>query len=314
MERDEEHQPLLKASTLREDAHADDGSGSREEEEAIGGDGGEDEAEAELGVDIAIEGMVIALVSELEARGYSVPSGLVLVRDEVSESEAEVAAYKSVLEIARHRAVLARNLPKVSRPADDGFALYAPLSNGASPARTRAASRATLTGTAAAPGAPDEGASSPSASAIFDPRVTPSPSALFLAALLSLSISLQAEPSGAALETDPGVDGELRAFKARRELGERIYAVILSLLDSYLISGDPCKLDGGDALVTLLFQDFPLRFDSNERATCCKSLPNYLRHSHSLTHVRSARSALDAGVSATRRSAEADRPPRCARE
>jgi len=59
-------------------------------------------------------------------------------------------------------------------------------------------------------------------------------------------------------------------FKARRELGERLYAVIEGLLDSYLVSGDEREEDEEeeDALVTLLFHDFPLNYDSMDRATC----------------------------------------------
>lgn len=61
-------------------------------------------------------------------------------------------------------------------------------------------------------------------------------------------------------------------FKARRELGERLYAVIEGLLDSYLVSGDEREEDEEeeDALVTLLFHDFPLNYDSMDRATCGK--------------------------------------------
>lgn len=50
-----------------------------------------------------------------------------------------------------------------------------------------------------------------------------------------------------------------------------MYAVVLGLLDSYLTSGDEDRDDeeeGRDALVTLLFKDFPLKYDSVDRATC----------------------------------------------
>jgi hypothetical protein len=72
-------------------------------------------------------------------------------------------------------------------------------------------------------------------------------------------------------------------FKARRELGERLYAVVEGLLDSYLVSGDEQRDDEHDrdeaeeedeeedALVTLLFHDFPLNYDSMDRATCGES-------------------------------------------
>jgi hypothetical protein len=64
-------------------------------------------------------------------------------------------------------------------------------------------------------------------------------------------------------------------FKARRELGERLYAVVEGLLDSYLVSGDEQREEDEeeeDALVTLLFHDFPLNYDSMDRATCGEHL------------------------------------------
>jgi hypothetical protein len=116
-----------------------------------------------------------------------------------------------------------------------------------------------------------------------DDDLITSPSALLLCALLSLLISLQAAPTSQVQETDRGVDGELRMFKARRELGERLYAVVGGLLDSYLLSGDHRRQEnegdqgalgddeGEDALVTLLFHDFALYYDTTDRATCGES-------------------------------------------
>lgn len=204
--------------------------------------------------DLCIEAMVLVLLRELVDRGYAVPPGLVEAPPEMSadEAEAEAALYRTVFNVRRHRDVLAECLPFLAQAQSNGVVDLAP---------------------SAAPPLPTPLPSSrpsPSSSQVLDSTVLSSPSALLLAALLSLLISLQAEFVGVVQETDRGVDGELRMFKARRDLGERLYAVVEGLLDSYLLSGDQRDGDGEDALVRLLFHDFPLNYDSMDRATCCR--------------------------------------------
>ncbi|GAA5930391.1 uncharacterized protein JCM15063_004793 [Sporobolomyces koalae] len=237
--------------------------------------------------DIAIEGMVLALLKELEQRGYVLPPGLPTLPPDMplEEAEAEVTFLRKVFTVSRHDKVLNKFLPDLvstsliqpavntSRPSTfmNGYASpthagsilatnapkLVPTSSASSSSNTSAPSR-----------------SSPLTAQALDPTVITSPSALFLASLLSLLISLQAEPRGIVQETDRGVDGELRMFKARRELSERLYAVVEGLLDSYLVTGDEREEDEEeeDALVTLLFHDFPLNYDSMDRATCAIDL------------------------------------------
>ena len=218
--------------------------------------------------DIAIEGMVLALLRELEDRGYSVPHGLVQLHDDLSleEAEAEAAVFRTVFSVPRHRSVLDKYLPilPTSSPIE---LLDATSSNGTASARPPLPSPSTSHVSSAQTYPSNR--PSPLSSQFLDPSVITSPSALLLAALLSLLISLQAEVQGSTQEADRGVDGELRMFKARRELGERLYAVVGGLLDSYLLSGDQRDEDGEDALVTLLFHDYALNYDSIDRATCC---------------------------------------------
>ncbi|GAA6061124.1 hypothetical protein JCM10212_001724 [Sporobolomyces blumeae] len=265
--------------------------------------------------DIAIEGMVLALLNELEARGYTLPPGLPTLPADMplDEADAESHFLRTVFAVERHRKVLDRFLPDLNRPrpgptttpppagstsasAPSSTTAVAPTlstawkgsNNGVSgtglggfqygsilatnagrPVPNSTTSSFSSTTTAAVPSRP-----SPLSSQTLDSTVITSPSALFLASLLSLLISLQAEPRGTVQETDRGVDGELRMFKARRELGERLYAVVEGLLDSYLVSGDERDDDAEeeDALVTLLFHDFPLHYDSMDRATCAIDL------------------------------------------
>ncbi|GAA5901998.1 hypothetical protein JCM8208_006659 [Rhodotorula glutinis] len=273
--------------------------------------------------DIAIQGMVLALLAELRIRGYTVPPGLPTLPHDMPEDEAdaEIAFLRTVLVLPRHRAVLDRWLPDLTRTAGGaGGGAQGAASNGSAgtdtpsrnysvgsilatnrPASLAAASPAVAYRPPSHPSSSTSSLSSttstiparpsPLSSQTIDPTVVPSPSALFLAGLLSLLVSLQAEYRGAVQETDPGVDGELRMFKARRELGERLYKVVEGLLDSYLFSGDARDAAGSahghghgsaqdsedddddeDALVTLLFHDFPLNYDSMDRATCSLDL------------------------------------------
>ncbi|GAA5849007.1 hypothetical protein JCM8547_006410 [Rhodosporidiobolus lusitaniae] len=229
--------------------------------------------------DITIEGMVLALLAELTARGYTLPPGLPTLPSDMplDEAEAESAFLRTVFSLKRHKDVLDAWVPDLSRVGGGEGALSGsilatnrPLTPSASGFATPTASSSTST----LPARPSPLSQS------LDPTVLTSPSALFLASLLSLLISLQAEYRGTVQETDRGVDGELRMFKARRELGERLYAVVVALLDSYLLSGDArdeASDDGvederEDALVTLLFRDFPLNYDSMDRATCSLDL------------------------------------------
>ncbi|KAK4046823.1 hypothetical protein OIV83_005819 [Microbotryomycetes sp. JL201] len=219
--------------------------------------------------DIAIEGMVITIISELENRGYVVPPGLVDLPHDMPEDEmqSEQAVFRTVFQVPRLRNVFDEYLPnkRVASSATDG------VQNG----RDHDHSAASY--------APKLHASSTSSSQSYRPSplsaqiekddVISSPSALLLSGLLALLISLQAAPPSLVQETDKGVDGELRMFKARRDLGERLYAVVGGLLDSYLLSGDQrADEDDEDALVTLLFHDFPLNYDSTDRATCALDL------------------------------------------
>lgn len=275
--------------------------------------------------DIAIQGMVLALLAELRLRGYTVPPGLPTLPPDMpqDEADAEIAFLRTVLVLPRHRAVLDRWLPDLTRapgPGSGGGGAAGTINGGVGGAETpssgyavgsilatnrpalSAAASSSSSSTRRPPPAttlPCSSTSSfsssstastiparpsPLSSRTIDPTVVPSPSALFLAGLLSLLVSLQAEYRGAVQETDPGVDGELRMFKARRELGERLYGVVEGLLDSYLFQGDARDNtahggadgdsdddeDDEDALVTLLFHDFPLNYDSMDRATCCE--------------------------------------------
>ncbi|KAK4700909.1 hypothetical protein P7C70_g5334, partial [Phenoliferia sp. Uapishka_3] len=215
--------------------------------------------------DLCVEAMVLVLLRELVDRGYAVPPGLVEEPPEISldEAEAEAAVYKTVFQVRRHREVLAEFLPVLNTPTSS---TPKPVTNNGNvnSAAVPTPAPSIHGSTSARP--------SPSSSQILDSSVISSPSALLLAALLSLLISLQAEFVGVVQETDRGVDGELRMFKARRDLGERLYAVVEGLLDSYLLSGDQRDDDGEDALVRLLFHDFPLNYDSVDRATCSLDL------------------------------------------
>lgn len=245
--------------------------------------------------DIAIQGMVLALLAELADRGYVVPPGLPTLPADMpqDEADAEIAFLKTVFTVPRHRAALDRHLPDLTKTAANGAASAAAAGSSnsgaenppAGPGSILATNRPNAQGGARRGG---QGAGTPSrpsrpsplSSQSIDTTVLTSPSALFLASLLSLLISLQREYHGSVEETDPGVDGELRMFKARRELGERLYAVVAALLDSYLLTGDAktnvhAPTDDeedieDDALVSLLFHDFPLNYDSMDRATCCE--------------------------------------------
>ncbi|ORY70611.1 hypothetical protein BCR35DRAFT_294449 [Leucosporidium creatinivorum] len=249
-----------------------------------GGGGGGQQASASASAaahfytedDIAIEGMVLVLLQELEERGYTVPAGLVdpPVDMPLEEAEAEQAVLKTVFAVPRHRLVFNEYLPYLERATV--------LPNGAAEAGVSGAAGGRVAGVGGAVGG-SAGAStsttpysstrpSPLSSQVLDSTVLTSPSALLLASLLSLLISLQTEVTAQVQETDRGVDGELRMFKARRELGERLYAVVGGLLDSYLLSGDQKDEEGEDALVTLLFHDFALNYDSIDRATCSLDL------------------------------------------
>jgi hypothetical protein len=231
--------------------------------------------------DITIEGMVLALLAELAARGYTLPPGLPTLPSDmpVEEAEAESAFLRTVFGLKRHRDVLDDWVPNLNRQegtAAGAGAAGSILATNRPITPSPLASTSSLTSTTSTlPSRP-----SPLSSQSLDPTVLTSPSALFLASLLSLLISLQTEYRGTVQETDRGVDGELRMFKARRELGERLYAVVVGLLDSYLLSGDSRgsededdeEEEKEDALVTLLFRDFPLNYDSMDRATCCACL------------------------------------------
>ncbi|GAA5862182.1 hypothetical protein JCM1840_001671 [Sporobolomyces johnsonii] len=234
--------------------------------------------------DIAIEGMVLALLRELEERGYTLPPGLPTLPADMplDEAEAECAFLRTVFGVQRHRAVLDQYLPDLhQQPAGtangllDGGAVVSSgsiLSTNHAPTRPSALPTPPPSSSNFSSSAPSR--PSPLSSQLIDTTVLTSPSALFLSSLLSLLISLQSEPRGIVQETDRGVDGELRMFKARRELGERLYAVVEGLLDSYLLTGDQKDDDDEteDALVTLLFHDFPLNYDSMDRATCSMDL------------------------------------------
>lgn len=225
--------------------------------------------------DIAIEGMVLVLLQELEERGYSVPAGLVdpPVDMPLEEAEAEQAVLKTVFSVPRHRLVLNEYLPYLERATVLPNGATGEGASGAAPAAGAGARQAGVVGGAFASTSTTPYSSnrpSPLSSQVLDSTVLTSPSALLLASLLSLLISLQAEVTAQVQETDRGVDGELRMFKARRELGERLYAVVGGLLDSYLMSGDQRDEEGEDALVTLLFHDFALNYDTMDRATCCE--------------------------------------------
>ncbi|GAA5949522.1 hypothetical protein JCM21900_000249 [Sporobolomyces salmonicolor] len=235
--------------------------------------------------DIAIEGMVLALLRELEERGYTVPPGLPTLPADMplDEAEAECAFLRTVFGVQRHRAVLDRYLPTLHQQRAgaangrlDGGGAGVPsgsiLSTNHAPTRPSALPAPPPSSSEFSSSAPSR--PSPLSSQLIDTTVLTSPSALFLSSLLSLLISLQTEPRGIVQETDRGVDGELRMFKARRELGERLYAVVEGLLDSYLLTGDQRddEDETEDALVTLLFHDFPLNYDSMDRATCSMDL------------------------------------------
>ncbi|GAA5895884.1 uncharacterized protein JCM6883_001646 [Sporobolomyces salmoneus] len=242
--------------------------------------------------DIAIEGMVLALLKELQERGYTLPPGLPTLPPDMplDEAEAECTFLRKVLTVERHRKVLDKFLPNLllNSPGGGGggqptsgtttmisghslsFHSGSILATNATATSSRTSSSSLNNSSSSAPARP-----SPLSSQTLDTTVITSPSALFLSSLLSLLISLQAEPRGIVQETDRGVDGELRMFKARRELGERLYAVVEGLLDSYLVSGDEQREEEEeeeDALVTLLFHDFPLNYDSMDRATCAIDL------------------------------------------
>ncbi|GAA5890166.1 hypothetical protein JCM6882_009246 [Rhodosporidiobolus microsporus] len=236
--------------------------------------------------DITVEGMVLALLAELAARGYTLPPGLPTLPEDMpaEEAEAESAFLRTVFHVKRHRDVLDAWVPDLNRQGEPVTRSASPAGGGAgsilatnSPLRPTPYGSTSTSATSSSSTIPAR--PSPLSSQTLDPTVITSPSALFLASLLSLLISLQAEYRGTVQETDRGVDGELRMFKARRELGERLYAVVEGLLDSYLLSGDQ-RVDGSedgeeeeeDALVTLLFRDFPLNYDSMDRATCSLDL------------------------------------------
>lgn len=256
--------------------------------------------------DIAIEGMVLALLAELGDRGYVVPPGLPTLPPDMprDEADAEIAFLRSVFGVPRHRRVLDKYLPGLSRNGGpppsaglNGFGTggtetpvlpgsiiatnrpsVTPSGRRGAPTPHTSSSASSLSNASTSSSHTLPARPSPLSSQALDTTVITSPSALFLAALLSLLVSLQAEYRGSVEETDPGVDGELRMFKARRELGERMYAVVEGLLDSYLVAGDARHHHDGDdddededALVTLLFRDFPLHYDSMDRATCCES-------------------------------------------
>ncbi|GAA5995805.1 hypothetical protein JCM11641_006534, partial [Rhodosporidiobolus odoratus] len=231
--------------------------------------------------DITVEGMVLALLAELAARGYTLPPGLPVLPPDMplEEAEAELAFLRSVFSLQRHRSVMDRFSPDLNGSQGPGRVATGAEVGGSILATNRPI---TPTNSSYAPTTPSTSVSSsgtlparpsPLSSQSLDSTVLTSPSALFLAALLSLLISLQGEYRGTIQETDRGVDGELRMFKARRELGERLYAVVGGLLDSYLLTGDQPHESSEeeieeDALVTLLFRDFPLNYDSMDRATC----------------------------------------------
>lgn len=218
--------------------------------------------------DVCIEAMVIVLLRELVDRGYTVPPGLVDAPPEMcqDEAEAEATLYRTVFAVRRHREVFDECLP-VLPPPQPAYLLDLDLVDTLNPGPNPAASPPLPTPLASARASPSS-CLSPASSHVFDSSVLSAPSALLLSALLSLLISLQAEFVGTVQETDRGVDGELRGFKARRDLGERLNAVVEGLLDSYLLSGDERDDEGEDALVRLLFHDFPLNYDSMDRATC----------------------------------------------
>lgn len=245
--------------------------------------------------DIAIQGMVLALLAELSDRGYVLPPGLPVLPPDMpqDEADAEIAFLRTVFTVPRHRTALDRHLPDLTRAAAAIAVTGGGGANGsASGTETPPVGAGSILSTnrpAATNGRKGGGGygsnlparPSPLSSQTIDTTVLTSPSALFLASLLSLLVSLQREYHGSVEETDPGVDGELRMFKARRELGERLYAVVAALLDSYLLTGDarthiPGTYDDDDdetddALVSLLFHDFPLNYDSMDRGTSCES-------------------------------------------
>lgn len=223
--------------------------------------------------------MVLVLLTELEDRGYVVPSGLIDLPLDMppEEAEAERSLFRTVFAVPRHRRVLNEYLPFLPRatvelPVELGGGTFG--GNGTATGGGGGGGAASTSSNATPYG------SSTNSLILPDMEAISSPSALLLNALLSLLISLQGEPTSTIQETDLlGVDGELRMFKARRELGERLYAVVGGLLDSYLLNGDVRTMreedggeeDGEDALVRLLFHDFPLNYDSEDRATCGKS-------------------------------------------
>ncbi len=232
--------------------------------------------------DIAIEGLVLVLLEELVERGYSVPPGLGQRPADMpyDEAQLEAALFRTVFTLPRHEKVLNEFLPDLHqvRLTVNGDAVRrtsGPLPSGATSPPLSGPSTRPMTPASShqANGGLNwfrHDSANSSASAI-DPSVISSPSALFLCALLALLISLQDEGARSSVqETDRGVDGELRMFKAKRQLGERLYAVVGGLLDSYLLSGDVRTEEGDDALVTLLFKDFALNYDSTDRATCGK--------------------------------------------
>lgn len=236
--------------------------------------------------DIAIEGLVLVLLEELLERGYTVPPGLGQRPPDMpyDEAQLEAALFRTVFALPRHEKVLDQFLPDLHEvrlmvngdPVRRASGPVGGTSGVASPPLSGPSTRP-MTPASASNGNGAGGFnffrrnSSASSLSAIDPSIISSPSALFLCALLALLISLQDEGAGSSVqETDRGVDGELRMFKAKRQLGERLYAVVGGLLDSYLLSGDVRNEEGDDALVTLLFKDFALNYDSTDRATCGK--------------------------------------------
>lgn len=221
-----------------------------------------DAVEANLGRDparlITIQGMARALGEELESRGYK---GIAASEVEGAGLDEGDAPIRSVLSIPRHQRALMLHFPGVLLGNDSGIDSSSNITARPVPRPTLSASRAS-----------SSRLSPLSSQLVLDDNPVVSPSALLLAGILWMLLSIQADEETSEATGDYSVERELRRMKARSSLRHRLFAMAETLFDSFVGAEGEGMGSGQDSLVSLLFQDYPLQMALSERTTCCESL------------------------------------------
>jgi hypothetical protein len=224
-----------------------------------------DAVEANLGRDharlITIQGMARVLGEELESRGYKEIAVGEVESAGLDEGDAPI---RSVLSIPRHQRALMLHFPGVLLGNDSGIDSSSNITARPVPRANLSASRAS-----------SSRLSPLSSQLVLDDNPVVSPSALLLAGILWILLSIQADEETNAATGDYSVERELRRMKARSSLRQRLFAMVETLFDSVVVAEGEGTGSGQDSLESLVFQDYPLQMASSGRTTCRESAHHF---------------------------------------